>query len=465
MERSLRRRHIPQQREGVRFQVDRLHQLRVEIPGEQLPDLIFAAGGVHQIGGQSGVEHEALCVQAVFQQRPHEVLDVVAHLFDVGGEQGVQQRVPVTGVVLKEKFRRQGGIRSGIAVRNDPREIRQGQHRHMVRPAEQLQHLPGTGFPRDPLRCHGDVRCGIRRGRFPRTQAHFFDQLGKFQLQKQGIRRRCRLLHPVFRRVEGQRRIGDDGGQPVRVSGRLLPRRQFFDGGRLGVDFRQLLINGIHTAIFLNQIHGGLFTHPRYAGDIVGGVSHEGLQVDHVDGCKAVLLPEGLRGHVLGGGLAHTGGHQFHLRMVGDELEGILISRHHYTVPARRLALPGNGADEVVGLPALQLIAGDIQGIQHLFQHWHLHPQFLRHGLSGGLVRLVCLVAEGRGVEVEGDAQGIRLFFLFQAQQRGKKTEHSMGIQPLPVGQGTDAVIGPVDDGVAVNDHALHGKNLRIFLT
>lgn len=50
VEGSLRRRHIPQQGEGIRFQMDRLYQLRVEIPGEQLPDFIFAAGGVHQIG-------------------------------------------------------------------------------------------------------------------------------------------------------------------------------------------------------------------------------------------------------------------------------------------------------------------------------------------------------------------------------------------------------------------------------
>ena len=62
VEGSLRRRHIPQQGEGIRFQMNRLYQLRVEIPSEQLTDFIFAAGGVHQIGGQSGVEHEALCV-------------------------------------------------------------------------------------------------------------------------------------------------------------------------------------------------------------------------------------------------------------------------------------------------------------------------------------------------------------------------------------------------------------------
>ena len=443
--------------------MDRLHQFRLEIPSEQLTDFIFAAGGVHQIGGQSGVEHEALCVQAVFQQRPHEVLDVMAHFFNVGGEQGVQQRVPVTGVALEEKFRRQGGIRPGIAVRNDPGEVRQGQHRHMIRLTEQFQHLPGTGFLRDPLRRHGDVRRGIRRSRFLWTQAHFFNQLGKFQLQKQGIRRRCRLLHPVFRRVEGQRRISDNGGQPVGMAGCVLSRRQLFDGGGLGVDIRKLFINGVHAAIFLNKIHSGLFTHPRYAGDIVGGVSHEGLQVDHVDRFKAVLLPESLRGHILGGGLAHAGGHQLHLGVGGDELKAVLVAGDDDAVPAGRLAFPGNGADQVIGLPPLHFIAGDVQGIQHLFQHRHLHPQFLRHGLPGGLVRLVRLVTEGRGVEVEGDAQGIRPFFLFQAQQRGEKAEHGVGVQPFPVSQGADAVIGPVDDGVAVNDHALHGKTSGFF--
>jgi len=354
--------------------MDRLYQLRVEIPGEQLTDFIFAAGGIRQIGGQGRVEHKAVGVQAVFQQRPHEILDVVAHLFDVGGEQGVQQRVPITGIVLKEEFRRQGGIRSGIAVRNDAGEIRQGQHRHMIRLPEQFQYFLRPVFLCHALRRHGDVWRRLRRSRFLRPQAYFFDQLGKFQLQKQGIRRRCRLLHPVFRRVEGQRRISDNGGQPVGMAGCVLSRRQLFDGGGLGIDIRQLFINGVHAAIFLNKVHGGLFSHPRYSGDIVGGVSHEGLQVDHVDGFKAVLLPEGLRGHILGGSLAHTGGHQLHLRMVGDKLEGILISRHHYAVPARRLAFPGNGADQVIGLPPLHFITGDIQGIQHLFQHRHLHP-------------------------------------------------------------------------------------------
>ena len=328
----------------------------------------------------------------------------------------------------------------------------------MVRFPEQVQYLPGTGFLRDPLRRHGDVRHGIRRSRFHRTQAHFFNQLGKFQLQKQGIRRRCRLLHPVFRRVEGQRRISDNGGQPVGMAGCVLSRRQLFDGGGLGVDIRQLFINGVHAAIFLNKIHSGLFTHPRYAGNIVGGVSHQGLQIDHVYGVKAILLPESLRGHVLCGGLTHTGGDQLHLGVLRDKLKGILVASHHHAVPARRLAPSGNGADEVIGLPALHFVARNVQGVQHLLEHRHLHPKLLRHGLAGGLVVLVRLVAERGSVDVKRDAQRVRLLLVPQTQQRGKKAEDCVGEQPLPVGKRANAVIGPVDDGITVYDHALHGK-------
>ena len=65
-------------------------------------------------------------------------------------------------------------------------------------------------------------------------------------------------------------------------------------------------------------------------------------------------------------------------------------------------------------------------------------------------------------MEVKGNAQGVRLLFFLQAQQRGEEAEDGVGIQPLPIGQGTDAVIGPVDDGIAVNDHALHEKTSGI---
>mgnify|MGYP006874288986 CR=1 FL=1 len=161
--------------------------------------------------------------------------------------------------------------------------------------------------------------------------------------------------------------------------------------------------------------------------------------------------------HVLGSGLAHAGGHQLHLGLVGDELQGVLVPRHHHALPVRCLTLAGNGAQQVVRLPSLQLVAGDVQGIQNLLEHRHLHAQLLRHGLAGGLVRLVRRVAEGGGVDIKGDAHRVGLLLLPQPQQRGEKAEHGVGIEPVPGGKGADAVIGPVDDAVAVNGHELHG--------
>ena len=66
-------------------------------------------------------------------------------------------------------------------------------------------------------------------------------------------------------------------------------------------------------------------------------------------------------------------------------------------------------------------------------------------------------MAEGWGVDVEGDAQGVRFLLAFQPQQRGEKAEHGVGVQPVPGGKRADAVVGPVDNGIAVNDHEFHG--------
>ena len=188
------------------------------------------------------------------------------------------------------------------------------------------------------------------------------------------------------------------------MAGGLLPLRQLADGGGLGVQVRQQAIDLVNGAVFLHQGHGGLFPYPWHAGNVVRSVAHQGLQVDHVDGVEAVLLPEGLRGHILGGGLAHTGGHQLHLGAVGDQLQAVLVAGDDDAVPPRRLAFAADGADEVVGLVPGQLIAGHGHGRQHLLHHRQLHGQLRGHGLALGLVIRVRPVAEGGLPAVEGDA-------------------------------------------------------------
>ena len=47
-----------------------------------------------------------------------------------------------------------------------------------------------------------------------------------------------------------------------------------------------------------------------------------------------------------------------------------------------------------------------------------------------------------------------------QTLERGEKSEDGVGVKPVPCGERTDAVIGPIQDAVAVDDHELHGEFL-----
>ena len=459
MEGRLRRERVPQGGECLRLQMQGLHQLYIIVGDKQPLEVIAARRGVQQIGGQGRVKDKALRRKIVFQQRAHQVLDIVRDLFDVSGEQRPQQGVPVPLIPAEKQLRGDGGICPGLTVHHDPGEVRQSQQGHIVRPAPEVQQ-----FFRLLRCCHLFHRHGIfhrlfhRRSR--RRQAEFLDELGELQLQKQRVRVRAGLAPQIVLRPEVQGRVGDDGGQPVGLPGALLPLCQFFDGGGLGVDVRHPGVEVIDALILLDEVHGGLLPDAGDAGDVVGAVPHQGLQVDHVDGGEAVLLPEGRLRHVTGHGLPHAGGHQLHHGVVGDELQAVLVAGDHHAVPAVRLAPAGDGADQVVGLPALLLIAGNVQGVQYLFQHRHLDLELLRHGLAGGLVGLRRLVAEGGGVDVKGDAQGVRRLLPLQPEEGGEEAEDGVGVESVPCGEGADAVVGPVENAVAVDDHELHEEFL-----
>ena len=176
-----------------------------------------------------------------------------------------------------------------------------------------------------------------------------------------------------------------------------------------------------------------------------------------MDGIKAVCLPKDRRRHVGGECLAHAGGHQLDAGLVGDQLEAVLVAGHHHALPAPLLAAAGDGAQQVVGLVACQLVAGDGHGGQYLLHHRQLLGQLLRHSLAGGLVVGVCLMAEGGLPPVERHAQCIGLFLVHEPLQHVEKAKNGVGVQSLPGGQGLYPVKGAVDDAVAVKDHQFHG--------
>ena len=426
-ERRLSRRIVPQQgRERLRLQMGRLGQLLVIKGEKQLGDIIAAGGGVAEVRRQRRVEHKALGGQLPLQQGAYHILNVVPHLFDVCGEQSLQQVVPVSAVPVLVQLRHPDGALARLAGHRQCAEVRQTVDGNMVRAPPQVHQLPRPLRRLQDLHLGGSVRLLLRL--VLRGQTVLVDELLELQPQKQVVQLRFEGLAQVVLRSELQRRIGDDGGQPVAVPRRLLSLLQLPQGGGLGVNVRHLCVQRIDAAVLLYQGHGGLFPDARHARDVVGAIAHQGLQVDHMDGREAVGLLKCLRRHVLGGGLAHAGGHQLHLGVVGDKLEAVLVAGDDDAVPARRLAFAADGTDKVIGLVPRQLILGDAHGRQHLLQRQHLHRQLLRHSLALGLVGRVGLMPERRLPPVEGDAQRLRLLLVQQALQRGDKAIDGVGV-------------------------------------
>ena len=171
----------------------------------------------------------------------------------------------------------------------------------------------------------------------------------------------------------------------------------------------QLRIDVVNAAIGLYQRHGGLFSDTGHAGDVVAAVPRQRLQVDHVNGVEAVLRPERLLRHIPRA-VIPSAGQQEHAGAVGDQLQAVPVAGGDDAVPALRLAPAADGAEQVVGLVARQLIAGNGHGGQHLLERQHLLRQLVGHALAGGLVRGIGLVPERRLPPVEGHAYRVGLF-------------------------------------------------------
>ena len=278
----------------------------------------------------------------------------------------------------------------------------------------------------------------------------------ELQTHEQRIERVRRRFAQVVLRRKFQRHVGEDGREMIALPCAFLALSQFFDDAGLGVKLRQETVNFVDAAVFLNERHRRLFADAGNAGNIIARVAHERLEVNDVDRIKAVLLGKALGRHALRGGLPHAGGDELDGRVLRDELKRILVTRRCHAVPARRLAFARDGADEIVRLVARQLIARDVHRVEHFFHHRKLHRQLLGHPLALGLVALVLQVAEGRLASVEGHAHRVGPLLVLQPRHRDQKAVNGLRVKPVLRRQGTDAIVGAIEDRVAVQHHQLH---------
>ncbi len=207
----------------------------------------------------------------------------------------------------------------------------------------------------------------------------------------------------------------------------------------------------VEVAVLVDELGGGLDADARHARHVVGGVAGQRLHVDDLVGRHAEFLahlvgPDGLVLH----GVEHdeAGLDQLHEVLVGGDDGHVAAGSQH--------AL-GVGGDEVVGLVAALLEAGDVEGLDGLADERELGNELLGRRRAVRLVVLVDLVAERllAVVEYDGEVRGPARppGVLQQLPQHGAKAVH--GADGQAVGgarQGRQRMEGAEDVARAVDE-------------
>ena len=267
--------------------------------GGKLGDRIIRLGGIQVIGGQGRIKGHRIPRKPCLLQKVHGGPGIVQnHLLKFGKGLHLQLH---RGQTADTGFpgKAQAAVRGKI----------QGTQRKLFRDF----FYPGQ-------RCHLPFFRNRRlRGSAPETVA--VNKPHKFQLLEQRVQ-----LRPIVvpeNGIPGVKFNGglrDDGGQFIRKVGVLPARFQLFpELGANGAVF-QMGIDPIQGAEFQQQVCGGFRAHPGNTGDIIRAVPHQGLQVHHALGLKAVFPTENRLVIQRGGGLTGFGDHQLDLHMGVDEL-------------------------------------------------------------------------------------------------------------------------------------------------
>ena len=135
-----------------------------------------------------------------------------------------------------------------------------------------------------------------------------------------------------------------------------------------------------------------------------------------------------------------------------DDLEEVLVRRDDDRLEALAGRPRGQRGQGVVGLVLRELGRGDAQGPEDVLEDRDLDGEVVRHGLAVGLVGLVLLVADGRSLDVEDDAQVVGLFRVDELAQGADEAEDGAGREAGRVGQAPDGVVGAVEEGVPVDE-------------
>ena len=240
-------------------------------------------------------------------------------------------------------------------------------------------------------------------------------------------------------RVDGRERVRKLRALPSRNKAVFHARRKFV----------KVLIDAFRRAVLLQQREGGLGPDAGNARDIVGRVAHERLLFDDLRRGESHLFEEVFVREAVGLGDAALG--EAHRNVFVHELIGIPVTR----IDDGGNALIGarEGADEIVRLITFKFHIADAHGAEHLFERGELHDECLGRRGARALVFLEHLVAEGGGVQVEGDPEIVGLLFFEDLEDEFDESEDGVGGEAVFGREAVDGVERAVHEAVAVDEN------------
>ena len=212
--------------------------------------------------------------------------------------------------------------------------------------------------------------------------------------------------------------------------------------------------SSVEAAVFLDPLLCRDLADAGHARDVVGGVAHEGQDVDDLPGRDAEELLDALVVEKLL--LARV--EDPHAGPL-DELEHVLVRRDDDDVEIGCPRRPGERADDVVGLVARQGEDGDPVGLARAADLGDLGGQVLVHRGPVRLVGVVLVVADGLARQVEGHRQILARMLAEHLPQHRHEAVDGVGRPPVPGREAPDRVVRPVDVGHRV--HEVDGRARR----
>ncbi len=201
----------------------------------------------------------------------------------------------------------------------------------------------------------------------------------------------------------------------------------------------------VQGAIFVEPLGRGLGPYLGHAGDVVGGVAHQGQVIDDALGRHTEFCHHAGR---IQQGVAH-GVDEGHLLV--HQLRHVLVAGGDEGVPALARGLARQGADDIVRLHPGHLQQGQSHGAHQGMQGIDLGAQFLGHGRPVGLVLGEQFVAEGLALGIEYHGNLFRRIVVDQFAQHIGHAVHGPGGFAPGIGQRWQCVKGTVQIGRSIH--------------